>query len=48
MGRQRKACSGQVTKGLDGYIKESCLYSKGNEKSLRDFKQWRDLISVAF
>lgn len=40
----KKACRGQITKGLDCYIKESCLYSKGNGKLLRDFKQWKGLI----
>lgn len=48
MNTDGKARRGQITKGLDCYIKESCLYSKGNGKPLRDFKQWSDLISVAF
>lgn len=47
-GKDGKACRGQTTKGLDCCIQESCLYSKENEKPLRDFKQWRDLFSVEF
>lgn len=48
MNKDGKACRGQITKGLDCYIRESCLHSKGNGKPLRDFKQQRGLISVAF
>lgn len=48
MAKPGEACRGQITKSLDCSIKEFCLYSKGNERSLRDFKQWNDLISVAF
>lgn len=48
MNKDGKACRGQITKGFDCYIKESCLYSKGNGKPLSDFKLWRDLISAAF
>lgn len=45
MDKEREARRGQITKGLDCYIKEP---SKGNEQPLRDFKQWGDLISVGF
>lgn len=48
MGKDEKAHRGQITKGPDCYRKEACLYSKGNGKLLRNFKQFGDLISVAF
>ena len=48
MAKHGEARRGQITKSLDCSIKEFCLYSKGNERSLRDFKRWSDLIGVAF